>query len=47
MEDSTLTSEVQTFGVDKIPLVILYSIQGLEIGRMTEKPSQAVTLIEC
>lgn len=38
--------EVQTFGVDKIPSVIVCEKQGLEIGRILEKPSQNATLEE-
>jgi len=36
--------EVQTFGVDKIPLLIVFNRQGLEIGRIIEKAFHRPTL---
>ena len=38
--------EVETFNVDKIPLIILFDRQGKEIGRIIENPSNMPTLEE-
>lgn len=38
--------EVETFNVDKIPLMILFDREGREIGRIVENPSRMPTLEE-
>jgi thiol-disulfide isomerase/thioredoxin len=38
--------EVETFNVDKIPLMILFDREGKEIGRIIENPSKMPTLEE-
>jgi hypothetical protein len=38
--------EVETFHVDKIPLIILFDEKGKEIGRIIENPSEESTLEE-
>ena len=38
--------EVETFNVDKIPLIILFDREGKEIGRIIENPSKMPTLEE-
>jgi thiol-disulfide isomerase/thioredoxin len=38
--------EVETFNVDKIPLIILVNREGREIGRIIENPSKMPTLEE-
>jgi hypothetical protein len=38
--------EVETFHVDKIPLIILFDKQGKEIGRIIENPRETPTLEE-
>jgi len=39
-------SEVETFHVDKIPLIILLDVKGREIGRIIENPRKELTLEE-
>ena len=36
--------EVETFNVDKIPLIIIVDREGTEIGRIVENPAQQYTL---
>jgi hypothetical protein len=36
--------EVETFNVDKIPLIIIVDREGREIGRIVENPSHQPTL---
>lgn len=38
--------EVETFKVDKIPLIILFDKEGKEIGRIVENPRENLTLEE-
>lgn len=38
--------EVETFHVDKIPLIIVFDIEGKEIGRIVENPREEPTLEE-
>lgn len=38
--------EVETFNVDKIPLIIVFDSQGNEVGRMVENPVHMPTLEE-
>jgi thiol-disulfide isomerase/thioredoxin len=38
--------EVETFNVDKIPIILLFNREGREIGRIIENPSRMPTLEE-
>jgi len=38
--------EVETFSVDKIPLIIIFNSEGREIGRIIENPKRMPTLEE-
>jgi thiol-disulfide isomerase/thioredoxin len=38
--------EVETFNVDKIPVILVFDRKGNEIGRIIENPRQALTLQE-
>jgi hypothetical protein len=38
--------EVKTFSVDKIPLIIIFDKEGVEIGRIIENPKQLPTVEE-
>jgi len=38
--------EVETFHVDKIPLIILFDREGKEIGKIVENPREKPTLEE-
>ncbi|MDH5788842.1 MAG: hypothetical protein OEZ40_11180 [Candidatus Bathyarchaeota archaeon] len=38
--------EVETFNVDKIPLILIFNSEGKEIGRITENPTHTPTLEE-
>jgi hypothetical protein len=38
--------EVNSFGVDKIPLILVFNNMGVQIGRIVEKPKRMPTLEE-
>jgi thiol-disulfide isomerase/thioredoxin len=38
--------EIETFKIEKLPTMILFDKKGLEIGRIVEKPTLALTLEE-